>query len=81
MGRVIEMNELTKRYGPATAVNGLNAPTSGTATVGGRPFRDRPRGLRHAGALLDTDDVHGGRSGLAAGRGVVAAAAVGRRDL
>jgi ABC-2 type transport system ATP-binding protein len=44
---------------------GLNTPTSGTATIGGRPFGDRPRGLRHAGALLDADDVHGGRSGAA----------------
>jgi ABC-2 type transport system ATP-binding protein len=92
---MIEVNELTKRYGPTTAVNGLtftvrpgrvtgflgpngagksttlrmilglNAPTSGSATVGGRPFRERSRGLRHAGALLDADDVHGGRSAAA----------------
>jgi ABC-2 type transport system ATP-binding protein len=41
---------------------GLNEPTSGIATVEGRPFRDRPRGLRHVGALLDAGDVHGGRS-------------------
>ena len=93
--RVIEVNELTKRYGRLTAVNsltftvepgrvtgflgpngagksttlrlilGLNEPTSGTATVDGRPFRDRPRGLRHVGALLDANDVHGGRSAAA----------------
>jgi ABC-2 type transport system ATP-binding protein len=44
---------------------GLNAPTSGTVTVGGRRFRDRPRGLRHVGALLDAQDVHGGRSARA----------------
>lgn len=31
---------------------GLDAPT-GAATVGGRPFRELPRGLRHVGALLD----------------------------
>ncbi|MFI7620253.1 ABC transporter ATP-binding protein [Micromonospora echinofusca] len=41
---------------------GLTAPTSGTATVDGVPFRARSRGLRHAGALLDAGDVHGGRS-------------------
>ena len=29
------------------------------------PFRDRPRGLRHVGALLDAHDVHGGRSAVA----------------
>ncbi|MFD1324398.1 ABC transporter ATP-binding protein [Micromonospora sonneratiae] len=44
---------------------GLNDPTSGTATIDGRPFRDRPRGLRQVGALLDAHDVHGGRSAVA----------------
>ncbi|WP_406329809.1 ABC transporter ATP-binding protein [Streptomyces sp. NBC_00203] len=92
---MIEVNELTKRYGPTTAVRnlsfdvrpghvtgflgpngagktttlrillGLIAPTSGTATIDGRPFRDLPRGLRHVGALLDAGDVHGGRSARA----------------
>ncbi|MDX3853612.1 ABC transporter ATP-binding protein [Streptomyces sp. AK02-01A] len=92
---MIEVNELTKRYGGTTAVNGLtftvrpghvtgflgpngagksttlrmilglNDPTSGTATIDGRPFRDRPRGLRQVGALLDAGDVHGGRSARA----------------
>ncbi|GAA2138299.1 ABC transporter ATP-binding protein [Kitasatospora kazusensis] len=95
VGRVIEVNELTKRYGSTTAVNrltftvrpgcvtgflgpngagksttlrlilGLNEPTSGTATVDGHRFRDRPRGLRQVGALLDAGDVHGGRSAVA----------------
>ncbi|MEV0113846.1 ATP-binding cassette domain-containing protein [Streptomyces sp. NPDC050844] len=41
---------------------GLVAPTGGTAVIGGRPFRERPRGLRHVGALLDAGDVHGGRT-------------------
>ncbi|ATL31700.1 ABC-type multidrug transport system, ATPase component [Streptomyces formicae] len=92
---VIEVNELTKRYGAATAVDGLSftvrpgrvtgflgpngagktttlrmllglvAPTSGTARVDGVPFRTRPRGLRHVGALLDAGDVHGGRGARA----------------
>jgi ABC-2 type transport system ATP-binding protein len=92
---VIEISELTKRYGSTTAVNGLtftvrpghvtgflgpngagksttlriilglNAPTSGSATVDGRRFGDRPRGLRHVGALLDASDVHGGRTAAA----------------
>jgi ABC-2 type transport system ATP-binding protein len=95
VSRVIEVNQLTKRYGQTTAVRdltftvrpghvtgflgpngagksttlrmilGLTAPTSGTATVNGRRFRDRPRGLRHAGALLDAGDVHGGRTAAA----------------
>ncbi|GIJ10116.1 ABC transporter ATP-binding protein [Micromonospora andamanensis] len=46
-------------------VLGLTTPTGGTATVGGVRFRDRARGLRHAGALLDAGDVHGGRSARA----------------
>ncbi|MFD8891862.1 ABC transporter ATP-binding protein [Streptomyces sp. NPDC059566] len=92
---MIEVNELTKRYGGTTAVNdltfavrpgrvtgflgpngagksttlrmilGLHEPTSGTVIIDGRPFRDRARGLRHIGALLDAHDVHGGRSARA----------------
>lgn len=44
---------------------GLNAPTGGSVTVDGVPFAGRPRGLRHVGALLDAQDVHGGRSAAA----------------
>ncbi|MEV7869683.1 ATP-binding cassette domain-containing protein [Streptomyces sp. NPDC088124] len=43
-------------------VLGLNQPTGGTITVDGQPFGDRPRGLRHVGALLNAHDVHGGRT-------------------
>ncbi len=92
---VIEISELTKRYGDTTAVRtlsftvrpgqvtgflgpngagktttlrmllGLNTPTSGTATIDGRDFGSVPRGLRHVGALLDAQDVHGGRTARA----------------
>jgi len=92
---VIEVRELTKRFGSVTAVNGLtftvkpgqvtgflgpngagksttlrmilglNAPTSGTATIDGRPFRLARTGLRRVGALLDAGDVHKGRSARA----------------
>ncbi|MFP3986613.1 ATP-binding cassette domain-containing protein [Streptomyces sp. E11-3] len=92
---MIEVNELTKRYGGTTAVKdltftvrpgqvtgflgpngsgksttlrmilGLHQPTSGTVTVDGRPFRDRPRGLRQVGSLLDAHEVHGGRGAAA----------------
>jgi ABC-2 type transport system ATP-binding protein len=41
---------------------GLENPDGGTATVSGTRFRDHPRGLRHAGALLDAGQVHGGRT-------------------
>jgi ABC-2 type transport system ATP-binding protein len=44
---------------------GLDAPTAGTATVSGRPFRDRRRGLRDAGALLDATAVPAGRTAAA----------------
>ena len=46
-------------------VLGLNAPTSGTATIDGRPFRLEGAGLRRVGALLDAGDVHRGRSAQA----------------
>ncbi|WP_328772831.1 ATP-binding cassette domain-containing protein [Streptomyces sp. NBC_00286] len=92
---MIEVNELTKRYGSKTAVDqlsftvrpgqvtgflgpngagktttlrmilGLEVPTGGTATVSGVPFRSHRRGLRHVGALLDANQVHGGRSAAA----------------
>ncbi|GAA2061141.1 ABC transporter ATP-binding protein [Catenulispora yoronensis] len=92
---MIELTELTKRYGDKTAVDhltvtvrsgtvtgflgpngsgksttlrmilGLNAPASGAVTIDGRPFAALPRGLRHVGALLDAQDIHGGRSAVA----------------
>ncbi|WP_405859346.1 ATP-binding cassette domain-containing protein [Streptomyces sp. NBC_01515] len=92
---MIEVDELTKRYGPTTAVRelsftvrpghvtgflgpngagktttlrmllGLVAPTGGSATISGHTFRRHARGLRHVGALLDANDVHGGRSARA----------------
>ncbi|MFK0289281.1 ATP-binding cassette domain-containing protein [Streptomyces sp. NPDC090442] len=44
---------------------GLDAPTSGHATIGGRPFRRTPNAARQVGALLDAKAVHGGRSARA----------------
>ncbi|MFJ8670620.1 ATP-binding cassette domain-containing protein [Streptomyces sp. NPDC093589] len=41
---------------------GLDAPTSGHATIGGHPFRKLPNAPRQVGALLDAKAVHGGRS-------------------
>lgn len=43
-------------------VLGLDRPTSGTATVGGRPYRTLAEPLRHVGALLDADSAHGSRT-------------------
>ncbi|MFI2205430.1 ABC transporter ATP-binding protein [Streptomyces sp. NPDC020192] len=92
---MIEVSELTKRYGGRTAVDhlsftvrpgqvtgflgpngagktttlrmilGLDTPTGGTATVSKVPFHGHRRGLRHVGALLDANHVHGGRTATA----------------
>ncbi|MEV8533347.1 ATP-binding cassette domain-containing protein [Streptomyces sp. NPDC051211] len=42
---------------------GLDRPTSGTATIGGRAFTDLTEPLHHVGALLDAQAAHGGRTG------------------
>ncbi|MGW7278307.1 ABC transporter ATP-binding protein [Streptomyces sp. NPDC054844] len=44
-------------------VLGLDRPTSGTATVGGRPYAALHEPLRHVGALLDAHAAHGSRTG------------------
>ncbi|MDT0276684.1 ABC transporter ATP-binding protein [Blastococcus goldschmidtiae] len=44
-------------------VLGLDRPTSGSALVGGRPFGRLGEPLRTAGALLDAQAMHPGRSG------------------
>jgi ABC-2 type transport system ATP-binding protein len=90
--RMIEVHELTKRYGAKTAVDGLSftvrpgivtgflgpngagksttmrmilgldRPTSGTATVNGRPYAEHAAPIKQAGALLEARGVHTGRS-------------------
>ncbi|HEY7077582.1 MAG TPA: ATP-binding cassette domain-containing protein, partial [Solirubrobacteraceae bacterium] len=42
---------------------GLAAPTAGTATVLGRPYRELARPARQVGALLDSDGLHPARTG------------------
>jgi ABC-2 type transport system ATP-binding protein len=42
---------------------GLDRPTSGTATIGGRPYRELRDPLRTVGALLDARRVHPHRTG------------------
>jgi ABC-2 type transport system ATP-binding protein len=89
---MIEVNQLTKRFGPVTALDGLtfsvrpghvtgflgpngagktttmrvilglDAPTSGTALVGGRDYRGIIWPLHEVGALLDAGAVHSGRT-------------------
>jgi ABC-2 type transport system ATP-binding protein len=41
---------------------GLDAPTGGSVTVNGRPYRDHAAPLREVGALLEARSVHPGRS-------------------
>src|SRR5882757_534753 len=89
---VIEVANLTKRYGDKLAVDdltftvlpgivtgflgpngagksttmrmllGLDAPTKGTATIGGRRYADHPAPLHEVGALLEAKAIHTGRS-------------------
>ncbi|WP_155375051.1 ATP-binding cassette domain-containing protein [Catellatospora vulcania] len=60
-------------------VLGLDAPTGGAATVGGVPFRSHRRGLHHVGALLDAQQVHGGRSATAHLSALARSNGIGRR--
>ncbi|MET9594667.1 ATP-binding cassette domain-containing protein [Streptomyces sp. NPDC006516] len=43
-------------------VLGLDRPTAGTATIGGRPYTSLPDPLRRVGALLDARAAHGSRT-------------------
>jgi ABC-2 type transport system ATP-binding protein len=43
-------------------IMGLDAPTSGTVTVNGKPYADHARPLQEVGALLEARAVHTGRS-------------------
>jgi ABC-2 type transport system ATP-binding protein len=57
-------------------IMGLDAPTRGTATIDGRPYRALDRPLRTVGALLEARSFHPGRTArahltaLAAGGGI-----------
>ncbi|KES05894.1 multidrug ABC transporter ATP-binding protein [Streptomyces toyocaensis] len=89
----IDVQDLTKEYGPRRAVDhltfrvlpgrvtgflgpngagksttmrlvlGLDRPTSGSATLGGRDYATLPQPLREVGALLDAQAAHGSRTG------------------
>jgi ABC-2 type transport system ATP-binding protein len=41
---------------------GLDAPTTGSVTVNGKPYRQHPAPLREVGALLEARAIHPGRS-------------------
>jgi ABC-2 type transport system ATP-binding protein len=65
----VEPGQVTGFVGPNGAgksttmrvILGLDAPDSGTALVGGRPYRTLQTPLREVGALLDAGAVHPGR--------------------
>ncbi len=89
---MIEVRDLSKRYGSKVAVDhltftvtpgivtgflgpngagksttmrlilGLDRPATGTATIGGKPYRELVQPLRTVGALLEARAVHTGRS-------------------
>jgi len=89
---MIEVRDLTKKFGSTLAVDhlsftvqpgrvtgflgpngagksttmriilGLDHPTSGTATINGKPYADLPTPLRTVGAVLEAKSVHTGRS-------------------
>ncbi|WP_049567049.1 ATP-binding cassette domain-containing protein [Streptomyces sp. SBT349] len=106
---MIDIHELTKRYGAERAVDGLSftvrpgrvtgflgpngagksttmrmilgldAPTAGSALVGGRAYRELSAPLRTVGSLLDAKGVHGGRSAWHHLAGLAAASGIGQR--
>ncbi len=89
---MIEVRNLSKRYGETLAVDqltfdvepgtvtgflgpngagksttmrlilGLDAPTSGSATINGKSYRHTPAPLQEVGSLLDAKAIQGGRS-------------------
>jgi ABC-2 type transport system ATP-binding protein len=58
---------------------GLDAPTAGTVTVGGRPYRSLRRPLHEVGSLLESAAIHPGRSARAHLLALARANGIGRR--
>lgn len=58
---------------------GLDAPTSGTVTVNGRPYAEHEAPLREVGALLEARAVHTGRTAANHLLAMAATAGIGRR--
>lgn len=58
---------------------GLDAPTSGTVTVNGRPFADHARPIHEVGALLEARAIHTGRSARNHLLAMAATAGIGRQ--
>ncbi|WNO74458.1 ABC transporter ATP-binding protein [Streptomyces sp. AM8-1-1] len=60
---------------------GLDRPTSGTATIGGRPYAAIDEPLRHVGALLDAGAAQGSRTARDHLRILAAAGRIGPRRI
>src|SRR5688500_19883482 len=58
---------------------GLDAPTSGTVTVNGRPYAEHPAPLREVGALLEARAIHTGRTAANHLRAMAATTGISRR--
>jgi ABC-2 type transport system ATP-binding protein len=58
---------------------GLDAPTKGTATIGGKRYADHPAPLREVGALLEARAIHTGRSARNHLLALAATTGIGRR--
>jgi ABC-2 type transport system ATP-binding protein len=58
---------------------GLDTPTAGTATIGGRRYADQPAPLREVGALLEARAIHTGRSARNHLLALAATTGIGRR--
>jgi ABC-2 type transport system ATP-binding protein len=58
---------------------GLDAPTKGSATVGGRRYADHPAPLHEVGALLEAKAIHTGRSARNHLLALAATTGIGRR--
>ena len=108
-GATIQARQLTKRYRPVVAIDGLtfdvvpgrvtgflgpngagksttmrlilglDAPTAGTATVGGVAYRRLRRPLFQVGAMLESSAVHPGRSARAHLLALAQSNGIGRR--
>ncbi len=57
---------------------GLDKPTSGAVTIGGKRYRDHAAPMAEVGALLDASGVHPGRSARSHLRGLAATHGIGR---
>src|ERR1700761_557751 len=60
-------------------IMGLDAPTSGTVTVNGKPYAQHARPMQEVGALLEARAVHTGRSARNHLLAVAATAGIGAR--